>query len=161
MEKDMFKKHNQENVEKVIEEVTKSDLIPFLKREKSITDLESLFERIGNLKHQIDKSNKFIKELEYKIEKLESGITFIDIDTKAYSSVSVCVNPSDYSIIVENFRLSLIISCKDKIERERDLIHTCQDELDWLQMKIGMGPGVGKNMFETGSFNFDPHKDHC
>ena len=64
----MFKKSTKENVEKVIEEVTKSGLIPFLKREKPITDLESLFERIGNLKHQIDESNKFIEELEYKIE---------------------------------------------------------------------------------------------
>ena len=47
------------------------------------------------------------------------------------------------------------------ISQQKDLIHTCQDELDWLQMKIGMGPCVGKNRFETGVFNFDPHKDHC
>lgn len=148
-----------QETEKVFKEVAKPALIPFLEREKPITDLESLMLRVNNLTTQINKSNGNIKELEYKIEKLESGINFINMDTQAHSSVTVC--PSDYPEIVENFRLSLIVSCKGKIEREKDLIHTCQDELDWLQMKIGMGPNLGKNMFETGSFNFDPYKDHC
>ena len=150
---------SDQEIEKAIEEFTKPALIPFLERKRPITDLESLMERVTDLTTQIRRSNENISELEYKIEKLEKGISYIHMDNKG--GLSVPVSPSDYPEIVENFRLSLITSCKGKIERERDLIHTCQDELDWLQMKIGTGSPVLKNKFESGDFNFDPYKDHC
>lgn len=151
-----FWKENK--IEEDKKEITKST-IPFLEREKSITDLDSLVERIGNLKVQIQKSKEKIQTYEYMIEKLENGINGIHINT--FHNSSVPLYPSDYPESIETFRLSLIESCKCKIEKERDMIHTCQDELDWLEMKVGMGPSLGKNMFEARSFDFDPTKDHC
>ena len=157
-EKKMKPDANQET-EKVIEEVTKPALIPFLERRRPITDLESLMERVTDLTTQIRRSNENISELEYKIEKLEKGISYIHMDNKG--GLSISVSPSDHPEIVENFRLSLITSCKGKIVREKNLIHTCQDELEWLETKIGTGPHLGRNRFELGSFNFNPMEDHC
>lgn len=41
-----------------------------------------------------------------------------------------------------------------------ELIHTCSDELEWLEMKVGTGP-FEKNMFEFGAFDFEPNKNHA
>lgn len=151
-----FWKENK--IEEDKKEITKST-IPFLEREGSITDLKSLMLRVTNLITQIRKSTELISDLKYQIEKLENGISYVRMDDNCRRDIPI--SPSDYPEVVETFRLSLIESCKCKIEKERDMIHTCQDELDWLEMKVGMGPNLGKNMFETRSFDFDPTKDHC
>ena len=147
--KDMIKKPTKENVEKVIEEVTKSDLIFFLEREKPITDLNSLCDRIKELNKCIDQCKKDIDWAERKLEE----VNVINISGGVWELLTEEDSKNIDNIIRKRIR--------SYIGQQKDLIHTCQDELDWLQMKIGMRPGVGKNMFETGSFNFDPYKDHC
>lgn len=145
----MFKKYTKENTEKVIEDFTKSDFILFLEREKPITDLNSLCDRIKELNKCIDQCKKDIDWAERKLE--EDG--------------TINISGGVLEILTEEDSKNIDNIIKKRIRsyicQQKDLIHTCQDELDWLQMKIGMGPGVGKNMFETGSFNFDPYKDHC
>ena len=147
--KDMFKKYTKENVEKAIEDFTKSDLIFFLEREKPITDLNSLCDRIKELNKCIDQCKKDIDWAERKLEE----VNVINVSGGIWELLTEEDSKNIDNIIRKRIR--------SYIGQQKDLIHTCQDELDWLQMKIGMGPGVGKNMFETGSFNFDPHKDHC
>ena len=145
----MFKKSTKKNVENVIEEVTKSDLIPFLEREKPITDLNSLCDRIKELNKGIDQCKKDIDWAERKLKEVST----INVSGGIWELLTEEDSKNIDNIIRKRIR--------SYIGQKKDLIHTCQDELDWLQMKIGMGPGVGKNRFETGTFNFDPHKDHC
>ena len=145
----MFKKSTKENIEKVIEDFTKSDLIPFLEREKPITDLNSLCDRIKELNKCIDQCKKDIDWAERKLEE----VNVINVSGGIWELLTEEDSKNIDNIIRKRIR--------SYIGQKKDLIHTCQDELDWLQMKIGMGPGVGKNSFETGAFNFDPHKDHC
>lgn len=123
--------------------------IPFLEREKPITDLNSLCDRIKALNKCIDQSQRDLDWAESKLEdddliNVSGGVweLLTEEETKAINGVI-------------RYRLEVYVA------HQKDLIHTCQDELDWLQMKVGMGPNLGKNMFELGSFNFDPHKDHC
>lgn len=143
--KEKIEKSSQE----IIEDVVSPAPIPFLEREKPITDLNSLCDRIKALNKCIDRCKEDIDWAEYKL--------------REYSTTSI--SGGVWDILTEEDSKSIDNIIKERLQsyisQQKDLIHTCQDELDWLQMKIGMGPGVGKNMFETGSFNFDPYKDHC
>ena len=143
--KEKIEKSSQE----IIEDVVSPAPIPFLERGKPITDLNSLCDRIKALNKCIDHCKKDVDWAESKLE---------DEDL-IHTSGRV------WEILTEEETKSINEVIRHRLEVYaaylKDLIHTCQDELDWLQMKIGMGPGVGKNMFETGSFNFDPHKNHC
>lgn len=142
----MFGKKEKSSQE-IIEDVVSPAPIPFLEREKPITDLNSLCDRIKELNNCIDRCKEDIKWAESRLES------------------PTCLNESVWELLTEDSKNEIDNIIKKRlrsyISHQKDLIHTCQDELDWLQMKIGMGPGVGKNMFETGSFNFDPYKDHC
>lgn len=143
----------KEKIEKssqgVIEDVVSPAPIPFLEREKPITDLNSLSDRVKALNNCIDQCKKDIHWAEYKLRKDSN----IDNRVGVWELLTEEELKNVDDIIRERIR--------NYISHQKDLIHTCQDELDWLQMRVGMGPGVGKNMFETRSFNFDPYKDHC
>lgn len=143
--KEKIEKSSQE----IIEDVVSPAPIPFLEREKPITDLNSLCDRIKALNKCIDQCKKDIDWAERKLE--EDGTINIS------GGVWELLTEGELKNVDDIIRKRL----QSYIGQQKDLIHTCQDELDWLQMKIGMGPGVGKNMFETGSFNFYPYKDHC
>lgn len=143
--KEKIEKSSQE----IIEDVVSPAPISFLEREKPITDLNSLCDRIKALNKCIDQCKKDIDWAERKLE--EDGTINIS------GGVWELLTEGELKNVDDIIRKRL----QSYIGQQKDLIHTCQDELDWLQMKIGMGPGVGKNMFETGSFNFYPYKDHC
>ena len=144
----MFGKKEKSSQE-IIEDVVSPAPIPFLERKEPITDLNSLCDRIKELNMCIDRCKKDIDWAEFKLRK--------DGTIGPNESVWELLTEEDSKNIDNIIRKRL----RGYISHQKDWIHTCQDELDWLQMKIGMGPGVGKNMFETGSFNFDPYKDHC
>lgn len=144
----MFGKKEKPSQE-IIEDVVSPAPIPFLEREKPITDLNSLCDRIKALNRCIDRCKEDIDWAENKLE----GDSLINASGLVWELLTEEDSKNIDNIIRKRIR--------SYIGQQKDLIHTCQDELDWLQMKIGMGPGVGKNMFETGSFNFDPHKNHC
>ena len=143
--KEKIEKLSQE----VIGDVVSPAPIPFLEREKPITDLNSLCDRVKALNNCIDKCKRNIDWAEHKLRKDSN------IDNRV--GVWELLTEEELKNVDDIIRKRL----QSYVDQQKDLIHTCQDELDWLQMKIGMGPGVGKNMFETGSFNFDPYKDHC
>lgn len=150
--KEKIEKSSQE----IIEDVVSPAPIPFLEREKPITDLNSLCDRIKTLNKCIDRCKKDIDWVEYKLR--EYSTTSINGGVwELLTGIWELLTEEDSKNIDNIIRKRI----QSYIGQQKDLIHTCQDELDWLQMKIGMGPGVGKNMFETGSFNFDPYKDHC
>lgn len=143
------KKMKPGNVDKVLKDLATPAPIPFLEREKPITDLNSLCDRIKALNKYIDHCEDELKWAECKLGdddliNISGGVweLLTEEETKAINGVI-------------RYRLEVYAA------HQKDLIHTCQDELDWLQMKVGMGPNLGKNMFELGSFNFDPYKDHC
>ena len=144
----MFGKKEKPSQE-IIEDVVSPAPIPFLEREKPITDLNSLCDRIKALNRCIDRCKEDIDWAENKLE----GDSLINASGLVWELLTEEDSKNIDNIIRKRIR--------SYIGQQKDLIHTCQDELDWLQMKIGMGPGVGKNMFETGSFNFDPYKNHC
>ena len=139
----------KQEAEKVIEEVTKPTPIPFLERKEPITDLNSLCDRIKALNNCIDQCKKDIYWAEYKLRKDSN------IDNRV--GVWELLTEEELKNVDDIVRKRL----QNYIGQQKDLIHTCQDELDWLQMKIGMGSPVLKNKFESGDFNFDPYKDHC
>lgn len=143
--KEKIEKSSQE----IIEDVVSPAPIPFLEREKPITDLNSLCDRIKALNNCIDRCKKDIDWAEYKLRKDSN------IDNRV--GVWELLTEEELKNVDDIIRKRL----QSYIGQQKDLIHTCQDELDWLQMKIGMGSPVLKNKFESGDFNFDPHKDHC
>lgn len=142
--KEKIEKSSQE----IIEDVVSPAPIPFLEREKPIKDLNSLCDRIKALNECIDRCKKDIDWAEYKLRKDSN------IDNRV---VWELLTEEELKNVDDIIRKRL----QSYIGQQKDLIHTCQDELDWLQMKIGMGSPVLKNKFESGDFNFDPHKDHC
>lgn len=144
----MFSKKEKSSQE-IIEGVVRPAPIPFLEREKPITDLNSLCDRIKELNRCIDRCKEDIYWAESKLEDDD----LINISGGVWEILTEDETKSIKGVI--RHRL------KSYVAYQKELIHTCQDELDWLQMRIGMGPCVGKNMFEAGSFNFDPYKDHC
>ena len=139
----------EKSSQEIIEDAVSPAPIPFLEREKPIADLNSLCDRIKALNKCIDHCKEGVNWAESKLEE--------DSAIKVSGGVWEILTEEELKTIDDIIRKRL----QSYIGHQKDLIHTCQDELDWLQMKIGMGPGVGKNMFETGSFNFDPYKDHC
>lgn len=143
--KEKIEKSSQE----IIEDVVSPAPIPFLEREKPITDLNSLCDRIKALNNCIDQCKKDIYWAEYKLGKDSN------IDNRV--GVWELLTEEELKNVDDIIRKRL----QSYIGQQKDLIHTCQDELDWLQMKIGMGSPVLKNKFESGDFNFDPYKDHC
>lgn len=143
--KEKIEKSSQE----IIEDVVSPAPIPFLEREKPITDLNSLCDRIKALNNCIDQCKKDIYWAEYKLRKDSN------IDNRV--GVWELLTEEELKNVDDIIRKRL----QSYIGQQKDLIHTCQDELDWLQMKIGMGSPVLKNKFESGDFNFDPYKDHC
>lgn len=143
------KKMKQCDVDKTLNDLATSTSIPFLEREKPITDLNSLCDRIKELNNCIEHCKRDLNWAESKLED--------DDLINVSGGVWELLTEDETKSINEIIRHRL----KDYVAYEKDLIHTCQDELDWLQMKVGMGPNLGKNMFELGSFNFDPNKDHA
>ena len=144
----MFGKKEKSSQE-IIEDVVSPAPIPFLERKEPITDLNSLCDRIKDLNKCIDQCKKDIQWAEYKLRK----------DSNVDNRVGVweLLTEEELKNVDDIIRKRL----QSYIDQQKDLIHTCQDELDWLQMKVGMGSSVLKNKFESGDFNFDPHKDHC
>lgn len=143
--KEKIEKSSQE----IIEDVVSPAPIPFLEREKPITDLNSLYDRIKALNKCIDQYKENIDWAENKLK----GDGLISASKVVWELLTEEDSKNIDNIIRKRIR--------SRIGQQKDLIHTCQDELDWLQMKIGMGSSVLKNEFESGDFNFDPHKDHC
>lgn len=143
------KKMKPGEADKVLKDLATPTPIPFLEREKPITDLNSLCYRIKELNRCIDQSKR---DLDWAESKLEDD-DLINVSGGVWELLTEEETKSINGVI--RYRLEVYVA------HQKDLIHTCQDELDWLQMKVGMGPSLGKNMFETGSFNFDPYKDHC
>ena len=143
--KEKIEKPSQE----IIEDVVSPAPIPFLERKEPITDLNSLCDRIKALNSCIDRCKKDIDWAEYKLRKDSN------IDNRV--GVWELLTEEELKNVDDIIRKRL----QSYIGHQKDLIHTCQDELDWLQMKIGLSPNLRTNMFKTGSFNFDPHKDHC
>ena len=139
----------EKSSQEIIEDAVSPAPIPFLERKEPITDLNSLCDRIKELNRCIDLCKGDLNWAESKLEE--------DSAINVSGGVWEILTEEELKTIDDIIRKRL----QSYIGHQKDLIHTCQDELDWLQMKIGMGPGVGKNMFETGSFNFDPYKDHC
>ena len=144
----MFGKKEKPSQE-IIEDVVSPAPIPFLERKEPITDLNSLCDRIKALNNCIDKCKEDIHWAEYKLRKDSN------IDNRV--GVWELLTEEELKNVDDIIRKRL----QSYIDQQKDLIHTCQDELDWLQMKIGMGSSVLKNKFESGDFNFDPCKDHC
>ena len=140
--KEKIEKSSQE----IIEDVVSPTPIPFLERKEPITDLNSLCDRIKELNKCIDQCKKYIDWAENKLGNIN-----------IYGGVLEILTEEDSKNIDNIIRKRI----RSYIGQQKDLIHTCQDELDWLQMKIGMGSPVLKNKFESGDFNFDPYKDHC
>ena len=145
-DKDMTEK---QETEKVFKDLATHAQIPFLEREKPITDLNSLCDRIKELNRCIDHCQE---DLNWAEDKLKDD-NLINVSGGVWNLLTEEETKAINGVI--RYRLEVYAA------HQKELIHTCQDELDWLEMKVGMGPGVGKNMFETGSFNFDPHKNHC
>ena len=139
----------EKSSQEIIEDVVSPAPIPFLEREKPITDLNSLCDRIKALNKCIDRCKKDIDWAECKLRKDSN------IDNRV--GVWELLTEEELKNVDDIIRKRL----RSYIGQQKDLIHTCQDELDWLQMKIGMGSPVLKNKFESGDFNFDPYKDHC
>lgn len=144
----MFGKKEKSSQE-IIEDVVSPAPIPFLEREKPITDLNSLCDRIKALNRCIDQCKEDIDWAENKLRK--DG----NIDNRV--GVWELLTEEELKNVDDIIRKRI----RSYIGQQKDLIHTCQDELDWLQMKIGMGSPVLKNKFESGDFNFDPYKYHC
>lgn len=144
----MFGKKEKSSQE-IIEDVVSPAPIPFLERKEPIIDLNSLCDRIKALNSCIDRCKKDIDWAEYKLRKDSN------IDNRV--GVWELLTEEELKNVDDIIRKRL----QSYIGQRKDLIHTCQDELDWLQMKVGMGSSVLKNKFESGDFNFDPHKDHC
>ena len=144
----MFGKKEKSSQE-IIEDVVSSVPIPFLERKEPITDLNSLCDRIKALNSCIDQCKKDIDWAEYKLRKDSN------IDNRV--GVWELLTEEELKNVDDIIRKRL----QSYIGQQKDLIHTCQDELDWLQVKVGMGSSVLKNKFESGDFNFDPYKDHC
>ena len=144
----MFGKKEKSSQE-IIEDVVSPAPIPFLERKEPITDLNSLCDRIKELNRCIDLCKRDLNWAESKLEE--------DSAINVSGGVWEILTEEELKTIDDIIRKRL----QSYIGHQKGLIHTCQDELDWLQMRIGMGPCVGKNMFEAGSFNFDPYKDHC
>ena len=144
----MFGKKEKSSQE-IIEDVVSPAPIPFLERKEPITDLNSLCDRIKALNSCIDQCKKDIQWVEYKLRKDSN------IDNRV--GVWELLTEEELKNVDDIIRKRL----QSYISHQKDLIHTCQDELDWLQMKVGMGSSVLKNKFESGDFNFDPCKDHC
>lgn len=142
----MFGKKEKSSQE-IIEDVVSPAPIPFLERKEPITDLNSLCDRIKDLNKCIDRCKKDIDWAEYKLRK----------DSNNRVGVWELLTEEELKNVDDIIRKRL----QSYIGQQKDLIHTCQDELDWLQVKVGMGSSVLKNKFESGDFNFDPHKDHC
>lgn len=140
-------------IEKEADKIIKDVVIPtprsFLERDKPITDLNSLCDRIKELNRCIDICKRDSDWAECKLK---------DDDL-------INVSGGVWELLTEEETKSINEIIRHRLENyvayQKELIHTCQDELDWLQMKVGMGPNLGKNMFELGSFNFDPNKDHA
>ena len=144
----MFGKKEKSSQE-IIEDVVSPAPIPFLERKEPITALNSLCDRIKALNSCIDQCKKDIQWVEYKLRKDSN------IDNRV--GVWELLTEEELKNVDDIIRKRL----QSYISHQKDLIHTCQDELDWLQMKVGMGSSVLKNKFESGDFNFDPCKDHC
>ena len=144
----MFGKKEKSSQE-IIEDVVSPAPIPFLERKEPITDLNSLYDRIKALNSCIDQCKKDIQWVEYKLRK----------DSNIDNRVGV------WELLTEEELKNVDDIIRERLQsyigQQKDLIHTCQDELDWLQVKVGMGSSVLKNKFESGDFNFDPYKDHC
>ena len=144
----MFGKKEKSSQE-IIEDAVSPAPIPFLERKEPITDLNSLYDRIKELNRCIDLCKRDLNWAESKLEDDD----LINISGGVWEILTEDETKSIKGVIRRRL--------KSYVAYQKELIHTCQDELDWLQMRIGMGPCVGKNMFEAGSFNFDPYKDHC
>lgn len=147
----MFRKSEKE-IEKIVETAPAR---PFLPREKPIKTLIDFVERVNHLRTQITVEKRAIREYEGNIESLANGSWRIE---KNCGEGYWCVTPDQDDEIMDNaVREMLNNHWKKSIERAKDMIHSCEDELDWLEAKMRMNPQT----IGYVDYNFDVDKDHA
>ncbi len=119
---------------------------PYLAKETPITDLESFCKRVDELKACIKSCNGNIDWVSGKLKQ--------DKVADVYGGIWDLLNDEDTKAIDEVLRKRL----NAYIEQQKDLIHSCEDELDWLEMKMGVKENTGALHRD---YNFDITKDHA
>lgn len=148
----MFKKTEKE-IKKFAEGF--SSTRPFLPREKPIKTIIDFVERVNSLRVQIASEKRAIHEYEGNINSLANGSWRIE---KNCGEGYWCVTPDQDDEVMDNaVREMLNNHWKKCIEKSKDMIHSCEDELDWLEMKMRMNPqAIG-----YVDYNFDINGDHA
>lgn len=132
----------------------------FLARKRDISDLETLVARIKELKNCIDDCYSAILSYSDYIEGLNEGSFRIERNSSCCKFFYYYEKDAEGNTdpeLNEVIRAGLLKFWTSKIEEKKELIHTCEDELDWITVKI---QGLNQQL-SNGSFNFDPEKDHA
>lgn len=102
---------------------------PFLERETDITDLKTLNNRINALERCISNCDEDIIRYTNNIDSL--GSTHFEISMLKY--MSGLDNKTDAAIIT-----ALTEYLQGKILEAKELKQSCNDELHWLEVRIGI-----------------------
>lgn len=155
----IFKPKEEKEAEGTIKEIVVPTPRPFLEPEEPITSLETFFKRVKQLKNGIEYSKSSIKDIEESIAALNNPDTEWRMERNGYGGECFYFHSTDNREIDQKVRKMITEHWNSRLAYYKDLIHTCEDELDWLESKMTTGPSF-QNRFESGSFNFDPNKDH-
>ena len=128
---------------------------PFLPKTKPIKNLVDFVERVNYLRAHIEGERRLILSYEGNIQTLANGTWKIE---KNEGECYWCVTPDQGDEAMDNAVRELLNSYWSKrIEIAKEMIHSCEDELDWLEMKMRVKPSaVGHT-----DYNFNIDKDHA
>ena len=143
--------------DKVLEDLVKPNLPAFLPHEKPIDDIMSFCARVSALKECISDANLSIKDMNEKKERLNKSE--FRIETNSFGTYCLYHDTSNYKSEEFNKKVrdELNKIYDSNILKNQELIHTCEDELEWLSLKLN---GID-NRFKTGAYMIDPTKNHA
>ena len=143
----MFRKNKKEidEIKETIAKVITPSKRPFLERKEDITDLRTLTNRVQYLYEEIEREKSHIRSLEddlanFKTLNMDMSVTVGPRDH------SFCLHANSWKNTYDQCRAAVSeILCnqiESRIKYSKELIHTCEDEIDWLNARI-MNPQLG------------------
>lgn len=151
------KKMIEKEADKIIKEVVKKEGRPFIPPEKPITNLETFTARVKQLEKIIGDCNYNLREYDRYINSLGDPNVGWRLEKNTISADPFYFNSSQNAEIDKAVREAIVGYWSGQRVYYKELIHTCEDELEWLEAKMRFNDNVVGHI----NYNFDPNKDHA
>lgn len=155
--KEALREETDKEARELLKDIVKKEGRPFVPPKEQITNLDTFLKRTEQLKTEIGTCQAAIISLAEYIESLSDPKTEWRIEKNSVSANSFWFYSNQNAKIDAEVRKIIVSYWKSQIIYYKELKHTCEDELDWLERKMGLN-GLAQGL---QNYNFNPNENHA